>query len=110
MSKIIVFGEKMSSSLLSKCLYYGAFNKRFYPKIDQMKLDASKSRIRILTANQVGLEQSVFIMLPAASKMIPSEYRVFFNPKITKISNEMVEGVEESISFPYFEATVNRYK
>jgi hypothetical protein len=55
MSKIIVFGEKMSSSLLSKCLYYGAFNKRFYPKIDQMKLDASKSRIRILTANQVGL-------------------------------------------------------
>ena len=42
--------------------------------------------------------------------MIPSEYKVFFNPKITKISNDMVEGIEESISFPYFEATVNRYK
>lgn len=49
-------------------------------------------------------------MLPAASKMIPSEYKVFINPKITKISNEIVEGIEESISFPYFEASVNRYK
>lgn len=42
--------------------------------------------------------------------MIPSEYKVIINPKIIKISNEIVESIEESISFPYFKAKVNRYK
>ncbi|CAD8150817.1 unnamed protein product [Paramecium octaurelia] len=110
MANIIVFGDKLSNALFSKCLYYGAFNKRFYPKVDQMKLTAVDKRIRILAANQVGLEQSLFIMLPQSSKMIPSEYKVIINPKILKISNEVVESIEESISFPFFKAKVNRYK
>lgn len=42
--------------------------------------------------------------------MIPSEYKVIINPKILKISNDIVESIEESISFPYFKAKVNRYK
>lgn len=51
MANIIVFGDKLSNALFSKCLYYGAFNKRFYPKVEQMKLTAVDKRIRILAAN-----------------------------------------------------------
>ncbi|CAK73325.1 unnamed protein product (macronuclear) [Paramecium tetraurelia] len=110
MANIIVFGDKLSNALFSKCIYYGAFNKRFYSKVNQMKLAAVDKRIRILAANQVGLEQNLFIMLPQSSKMIPSEYKVIINPKILKISNEVIENTEESISFPQFKAKVNRYK
>lgn len=42
--------------------------------------------------------------------MIPSEYKTIINPKIIKISHDIIENYEESISFPYFKAKVNRYK
>lgn len=34
MVNLIVFGDNLSNQLFSKSVYYGAFNKKFYPKID----------------------------------------------------------------------------
>lgn len=46
MANIIMFGDKLSNSLFSKCMYYGAFNRRFTEKIELLKLTASNYKVR----------------------------------------------------------------
>lgn len=41
MANIIMFGDKLSNSLFSKCINYGAFSRRFIEKIELLKLTAS---------------------------------------------------------------------
>lgn len=41
---------------------------------------------------------------------LPSDYLVYYNPKITAISTDTITHYEESISFPIFKAKVTRHK
>lgn len=61
---LVLFGDKLSAALSSKTLFYGAFSKRMKPKVNEMKLLASKLRIRVMAANQIGMDQSIMVLLP----------------------------------------------
>lgn len=46
MVNLVLFGDKLSNSLFSKCIHYGAFSKRFIEKIELLKLTAANNKVR----------------------------------------------------------------